>query len=297
MRIKPILAVVAVTAAIAFISIPKNKPATALCSVQAVGATLDKSTVYKTTLTQKKLSETEEYLIGVVAAEIPADYNIEALKAQAIAARTYAIRALENDSTLAYSSIGQAYISKEEMKKRWGNSFSHYYGKIKKAVKETEGIICLYNNEPILAAFCASSGGKTEESENVWTRDLPYLTTVDSPWDINSNSQSLTFTEKEITNLLGGIPEIQSRTEAGYVKSLTAGKKTYKGTEVRELLGLKSANFTVSHSKGNIIISTVGYGHGVGMSQIGAGAMAKEGSTCEEILTHYYSGISLGKIK
>ncbi len=301
MKIKPILgAAVILTAALGIIPHTGHNSIweTGACEVKTAGASLDSLIPYKSHLTDRQLNRMEEYLIGVVAAEMPASYDNEALKAQAVAARTYALRALETSPHTSYTAIGQAYISKEDMKKRWGSSYTSLYNKVKSAVTSTQGIIILYNNEPILAAFCASSNGTTEESGKVWSESLPYLTSVDSHWDTaDSNStQTLAFTEKEITDIFGGIPEVQARTRAGYVEAAMAGGKLYSGIDIRQKLNLKSASFVISQENSKVYFTTTGYGHGVGMSQVGAGGMAKEGNDFEEILLHYYKGTRLGKI-
>lgn len=294
MRIKPFLiAAIAVTAITGTVLSTDKTTATAFCSIAPGGASLDSLNIYKSSL---KKSSFEDYIIGVVAAEMPASYNSEALKAQAVASRTYALRALENAPSLSYSSIGQAYITENEMRSRWGSEYNTYYKKIKDAVSSTKGIIAVYEGKPILAAFCASSGGKTEESQNVWGQAMPYLIGVDSHWD-SKNTQTLSFTENELTSILGGIPEIQSLTQSGYVQSVFAGGRKLSGIEVRQRLGLKSANFYLSRSNGKVYVTTRGYGHGVGMSQTGANAMADEGCTFDEILSHYYPGTDLAKMQ
>ncbi len=306
MKIKPIFilalaAAVTVTAAIGILLPCKNTAlaVTAACGIETGGASIDNVNIYNTALSKNRLDSLEDYIVGVVAAEMPASYGDEALKAQAVAARTYALRALEANPSLSYSDIGQAYISRETMISRWGDSYDGFYGKIKNAVISTRGIIAVYNSKPILAAFCASSGGITEESQNVWGQSVPYLISVDSHWDSDSKdfTQTLTFTQSEITDLLGGIPEIQSRSQAGYVQTVYAGGEKLTGIQVRQLLGLKSADFQVSQSDNKIYITTKGYGHGVGMSQVGAAGMAKDGKAFNEILSHYYPGTELAKVK
>jgi stage II sporulation protein D len=181
------------------------------------------------------------------------------------------------------------------MQSRWGDSYTAYYNKIKAAVQATDGIIITYNNAPILAAFCASSGGTTEDSRNVWGEALPYLVSVDSSWDEQGKDFSTTtaLPLSSVVSILGGVPEIQTRTQAGYVQSAYAGGKYLTGIQIRQLLGLKSACFQVAVTGDTVYFTTKGYGHGVGMSQVGAGAMADSGSSFEEILAHYYPGTQL----
>lgn len=269
------------------------------CGLDTGGAILEEDKIYKTSLSKSRLEETEAYLVGVVAAEMPAAYPDEALKAQAVASRTYALRAIEADNSVVLEEIGQVYISEAEMKKRWGKSYSKWHSKVSNAVKSTRGIIAVYDDEPILAAFCASADGKTEDCANVWGQSLPYLVSVDSHWDSLSEDfeAHASFTEAEIENALGGIPEVQERTEAGYVKTVLAGGKELSGIEVRERLGLRSAAFEVVHTNGGFDVVTKGYGHGVGMSQIGAGKMAENGADFREILEHYYTGVEVARVK
>lgn len=253
--------------------------------------------------------EFEEYIKGVVAAEMPALFEKEALKAQAVSARTYAIRKRNetNRTDIPYD-IGQAYITVEQMKQKWGEHFDEYYNRISEAVEQTKGQIMVYDNEPILAVFHAESAGKTESAENVWQQQIPYLKSVDSSLDENApdfeKSVSFTYDEfiKRFDNRYGDIAlssqklpqqiKILSYTPAGYVQQIQIGNQTFTGREVRETLNLRSSNFTVQSQNNNIVFTTKGYGHGAGMSQYGAQFMAKEGKTYQQILQHYYTGIS-----
>lgn len=258
-----------------------------------------------------RFDELEEYVTGVVAAEMPASFNDEALKAQAVCARTYAIRYMEDSDSISVPyGIYQAYCTVDEMKAKWGENFDKYYSKVSGAVKATEGEIMIYNDEPVLAVFHSMSGGKTETSENIWGGEMDYLKSVDSSFDETSPGflssaefdadyikSKLTEAEPEITFGSGNILNITERTEAGYVKTVTAGNKVFTGKQIRELLGLRSANFTVEQANGKVIFTTKGFGHGAGMSQYGANHMAQNGSTYRDILNHYYSGIEIAKIK
>lgn len=254
-------------------------------------------------------NELEEYIKGVVAAEMPALFEKEALKAQAVSARTYAVRKMNeaNRTDVPYD-IGQAYITVEQMKQKWGEHFDEYYSRISQAVEQTKGQIMVYDNEPILAVFHAESAGKTESAENVWQQQIPYLKSVDSSLDENApdfeKSVSFTYDEfiKRFYNKYGDIAlnsqslphqiKILSYTPAGYVQQIQIGNRTFTGREVRETLSLRSSNFTVQSQNNTIIFTTKGYGHGAGMSQYGAQFMAKEGKTYQQILQHYYTGIS-----
>ena len=256
-----------------------------------------------------RTSEFEDYVKGVVAGEMPALFEKEALKAQAVSARTYAVRKMKemNSNSVPYD-IGQAYITVEEMKQKWGDNFTNYYNRISEAVDSTKGEIMIYDNEPILAVFHAESGGKTESAENVWQQEVPYLKSVDSSLDKNApnfeTSVSFTFDEliKRFSNRYGDLSlksetlaqqlKILSYTPAGYVQQMQVGSKILTGREVRETLSLRSSHFTVKIENNTVVFTTKGYGHGAGMSQYGAEFMAKEGKTYQQILQHYYTGIS-----
>lgn len=253
----------------------------------------------------------EEYIKGVVAAEMPALFEEEALKAQAIAARTYALKRMEEDSNISEEDIGQAYLSKEELKKQWGNNYNTYWNKISKAVNETKGLVMTYDDEMIDAVFHSTSAGYTESSENVWSKALPYLKAVDSHQDENAPGfiTRLDFKPKEVISKLQSIyndilftnaPLIQQlqiveRSEAGYILQIQVGNKMLTGKQVREALNLKSSNFTINQKGEDIVFTTRGYGHGAGMSQYGANYMAQEGKSYDEILKHYYQGIKITK--
>lgn len=254
----------------------------------------------------------EEYIKGVVGAEMPVLFDIEALKAQAVCARTYALREItamgqNTDVMPKPSDIGQAYKTKEELKSQWGENFDEYYSRIEKAVNDTAGEIMVYNDEPILAVFHSTSAGYTENSENIWQNALPYLKSVESSGDIyapqyeyekeisyndiknlfKSKYPDIVFTDEPLISQI----KINSVSSAGYITSATAGNVTMSGLDIRGVLGLRSASFTMKDTGNSIIFTTKGYGHGAGMSQYGAEAMAEEGSTYKEILEHYYSGI------
>ena len=252
----------------------------------------------------------EEYITGVVSAEMPASFETEALKAQAVAARTYAVNSgLSVDELI--KSDGQAYNTVEDMKEKWGENFDTYYQKIRSAVYDTKGEIAVYNDEPILAVFHAISGGKTETAENVWQKDLPYLKSVDSSEDekakefyaetemaqdkaaslLQQKYKGLKLTEGSLADQM----QILERTEAGYVSKIQIGNMVFTGRQVREALGLRSSNFTFEQRENDIIFKTKGYGHGAGMSQYGANYMAAEGKSYKEILEYYYSGIEIKK--
>lgn len=246
-------------------------------------------------------SELEEYVVGVVAAEMPAAFPEEALKAQAVAARTYQVRQMQaagRDNVLY--DVGQAYITPEEQRGKWGENYPFYASKIRKAVRETAGEIMVYEGEPILAAFHAQSAGRTEDALHVWNSPVPYLKSVDSREDKKApqNETTAAFSEKELEKKLGsGDLTILSRTDAGYVLQVQAGGTVFSGREVREKLHLRSTNFEIEEKDGEILFTVHGYGHGVGMSQYGASFLAEEGKNYREILRYYYQGIDFQKME
>jgi len=234
-------------------------------------------------------------VVGVVAAEMPASFPEEALKAQAVAARTYQVRQMQAAGTekVLYD-VGQAYIDTEDQKKKWGENYPFYASKIRKAVSETAGEIMVYEGEPILAAFHAQSAGRTENAIHAWNSEVPYLQSVDSSEDHKApqNEMTVIFSEQELKEKLGSANiSILSRTDAGYVKEVQSGERIFSGKEVREKLDLRSANFEIEKGDGKILFTTYGYGHGVGMSQYGASFLAEDGKNYHEILRHYYQGI------
>lgn len=267
----------------------------------------------------------EEYVVGVVAAEMPASFSIEALKAQAVAARTYVLKKIkeEDNKVKKYNSkadissdpsVHQAWVSDEEMKKRWGSwNYQNNKDKIIKAVEETKGVVILYNNVLIDPLYHASCGGcGTENSEEVWKNEVPYLRRVECNHEEGRKEDSLIFSRDDFERCFGTslnvVPTtsllnskkgivINDKSPTGRVKSLYVGGKLFSGWEVRSKLSLPSDRFAISLKGDNIVLETRGYGHGVGMCQYGAESLAKEGETYEEILCHYYMGVTLGKVK
>lgn len=248
----------------------------------------------------------DRYIARVVLAEMPASFEPEALKAQSVVARTYAEKASVtggkhgDGSVCTDSSCCQGYLTEEAHLEKGGSQES--VDKISRAVYETSGVVLTYDGELIEATYFSCSGGSTEDAAAVWGTDYPYLQSVSSPGEENavSYTQRLSFTPEEFQAALGrtltGTPEswftITTYTEGGGVRSMSIGGKTYAGTELRSLLGLRSTAFSVDVSASQITITTRGYGHRVGMSQYGADAMAVAGSSYEEILAHYYPGTS-----
>lgn len=249
----------------------------------------------------------ENYVIGVVAAEMPASFSYEALKAQAIASRTYAYYKMKNsnnDYDVIADVSNQAYIDETAMKDKWQEDFSLYYEKIKKAVNDTKNEIMTYDNEVIESFYFAMSNGYTEDVVNVFNEDLPYLESVESKWDNNNlnnyevNTQLSTeeFCKKLNITCNPLLINSQIYDDTGRTKEITINSTKFLGTDFRQLLGLRSADFEITVNDDVINIKTEGYGHGVGMSQYGANGMAKEGYNCYEILKYYYQGIEINKI-
>ena len=248
----------------------------------------------------------EEYLLGVVLAEMPADFETEALKAQAVVARTYTCKRMErskHEGAAVCMDPGccQGYRSPEEYREAGGKEAA--VEKVRRAVEDTDGLVLCYGGALIDATYFSCSGGSTEDAVAVWGQDVPYLQAVESPGeeDAPRYSDSVTFSAAELAGKLG----IENRgdpagwfsdvtyTDGGGVASITVRGKTFSGTGFRSKLALRSTAFSVAVEGKSITITTRGFGHRVGMSQYGAQAMAKEGSSCAEILAHYYTGAEL----
>lgn len=252
----------------------------------------------------------EEYLKGVLAAEMPASYEAEALKAQAISARTFIYKFLMTENKeqipqgadITDSTLQQVYKNQAELKEMWKNNYDKYLDKINQAVNETEGLVMTYNGELIDSSFFAISNGYTENSEDYWTSSLPYLRSVPSPWDKNSPDfiETKKFSTKEVESKMGvkvsSKIDVQ-RTSSNRVSSITINGKEITGVDVRKALNLRSTDFSIKVVGDNVEVTTKGYGHGVGMSQYGANSMAKEGKNHKEILEYYYKDINIENIK
>ena len=248
--------------------------------------------------------ELEEYIIGVVGAEMPASFNKEALKAQSVVARTYALKSIKNNKLLTSDNSTQNFKDNNELKQMWGSSYNTYYNKIKSAVLDTKGLYLSYNNDYVDAVYHSTSNGNTEDAVYVWGNSVPYLKSVSSEYDnTNQNyNNTITLTYNEISNKLKNSIDnntkfnIISRTSSNRVKEIEINGKTYSGVEFRKLLNLRSADFSIENNGANVVISTNGYGHGVGMSQYGANGMANNGGNYRDILLHYYTGVSIKNI-
>ena len=258
----------------------------------------------------------EEYLVGVVAGEMPAAFEPAALRAQAVAARTYALYRMASGSAAHPQAdvcgdpgCCQAWLPEEELARRWGGDCAVYHERIRSAVADTEGIVLTWEGEPILACFHASSPGRTESSRALWGRELPYLVSVDSPETpdtLPSLISTVTLTADELRSAVSAVrPEadFSAPPEAWVgervldvsrrVTSLRIGGEAIPGTEIRALFGLRSACFSLEWTGDGFAFTVQGSGHGAGMSQYGAQLLAREGYTWEQILSHYYPGTSL----
>lgn len=274
---------------------------------------------------EKKVREMplEQYVKEVVAAEMPAEFHMEALKAQAVAARTYTFARMkklysskedrhENADICTDFSHCQAWISKSDALKKWGTvSSERYWRKIESAVDETAGVIITFEGNIINPVFHSNSGGRTENAEEVWScSSVPYLKSVVSMGEENNPKYENTVTikikdfftklkeeypglklnEKKVTEEI----KILQYSEGGRVKNLRIGNTTIQGTDFRRIFALKSTNFSVQkEGSDSLKIATLGYGHGVGMSQWGANGLAASGASYEEILKYYYSGVNI----
>ena len=249
----------------------------------------------------------EEYVAGVVAGEMPITFETEALKAQAVAARSYVLKKIEQNYKNSYDVVdtvlNQVYLDDESLKNKWKDKYEERIQKIKKVVLDTKGEYLTYNGKVIEAFFFSTSSGLTENCEDVFIEALPYLRSVDSHYDEISPVYE---TEKvinyaEFCNKLGieNVPlnvNVTKTTSTGRIKNITINGVNFTGNQVTQKLGLRSNYFEIKQENDNIIVTTKGYGHGVGMSQYGANGMAKEGYTYKDILNHYYTNIQISKI-
>lgn len=256
----------------------------------------------------------EDYIFSVVAAEVPANFEVEAIKAQAVAAYSFALRrkAYNNSEKKDYDisadpKTDQSYISLKDARTGWGSKADEYEEKIRKAVKEVLGVAVLYKDEVALTLYHATSCGKTEAISDIFGGKADYLVSRDSVWDklaptyLSTEKKSLDDLKKlfSLTDYKGkaeNFIKITEKTKNGTIKRAELGGKEFSGEEIREKLSLKSMNFVVKASGENIIFTVYGYGHGVGMSQNGANYLAKQGYDYKEILKHYYKGVTIKKV-
>lgn len=241
----------------------------------------------------------EEYLVGVIAGEMPVSFELEALKAQAVASRTFVLsRNLSVDNTTS----SQVYLTDSQMKEKWGKQYQKNIEKCKKAIQETSYEVMTYQGQYISAMFFSSSNGKTVNCEDYFTGEVAYLKSVDSHWDLEidpTNKRTQTFNKKQLADIFNVSSvdiNITSYTKSGYVESVVVNDKTYTGRQIREMLGLASSSFQIELTKNGYKFITSGHGHGVGMSQYGAKAMAKENHDYKDILHHYYQNIEIRRI-
>lgn len=264
------------------------------------------------TVTEMSFSD---YLQGVLRAEMPASFQEDALRAQAVAARTYTYYKMSSGGNHGDTadictdhSCCQAFLGKDRAAENWGKNAERYEAKIENAVSATDGQVMLYGGAPILAVFHSSSAGETWNSGEVWAQDLPYLQSVSSPEGegVPNYYSTVELTEAEFREkFLAARPEADLSGPASgwirdpvmdgiHVESVTIGGVSVSGPSVRSVFGLRSASFTAEAGDGKITFYVTGYGHGVGLSQYGANAMAEAGSTWREILAHYYTGVTIG---
>ncbi|WP_027415192.1 stage II sporulation protein D [Aneurinibacillus terranovensis] len=257
----------------------------------------------------------EKYIEGVVAAEEPAEFELEALKAQALAARTYIVRRILGNNFndvpkgayVTDTVKHQVYYDDSQLRNNWGRDYSWKQQRVHQAVVETTNQILTYGNKPINATFFSTSNGYTESAEDYWGQKIPYLQSVAVPWDKDAphyeDTVSLPLYEFERklrinmaqAAMTGGSSwqHVLSYTPGKRVGKIRIGDKEYTGREIREKLGLYSTQFSFSIEKNNVIIHTKGYGHGVGMSQWGANGMAKQGKAADDIVRYFYRGVSV----
>lgn len=242
----------------------------------------------------------DDYLLGVVAGEMPASFEIEAIKAQVVASRTFVYsRLLSVDNT----TNTQVYLDDEKMKVSWNEHYEEYKEKVKEAIKETKGEIMTYQGECISALFYSSSNGKSENVENYFAGAAkPYLVSVDSHWDESYDPHFIKekeFSKASLKQMFNGSfnYQILSYYPSGRIQTIKINNQNYTGRQIREKLQLASSDFTIIEKDKSYVFKTKGSGHGVGLSQYGAQGMAKEGYSYQQILKHYYQGVVISKNK
>ena len=251
----------------------------------------------------------EEYVKGVLAGEMPTSFDLEALKAQAVAARSYVLKKMEQNKEKDYDVVdtvmNQVYLDDATLKEKWKDKYEEKNNKIKQAIVETKGEYMTYNNEVIEAFFFSTSTGKTENSGEVFQTQLPYLKSVDSAWDeevspVFSQDNNLSLEEFYQKLNIEYNPnlkiEITKTTSTGRIKELKINDHQFKANDIYQKLNLRSTFFDIKQKDNQVEITTKGYGHGVGMSQYGALAMAKKGYKYQDILKYYYQGVEIKKL-
>ena len=251
----------------------------------------------------------EEYVVGVVASEMPASFEIEALKAQSVASRTYVLKKIGNTKEQEYDVAdtvsNQVYLDDGQLREKWGDNYSKYISRVREAVNGTSMEYLEYDGEVIDAMFFSTSNGYTEDSGVVFQTSLPYLKSVESVWDEEVAKAFYTSTDMSLQEFYERLGleysgelkvEVLERSTSNRIVSLKINGIEFKGRDVYNKLGLRSCDFEFVLVGNNVEIKTKGYGHGVGMSQYGAHGMAKEGYSYKEILKHYYVGTELKKL-
>lgn len=251
----------------------------------------------------------EEYIVGVVSGEVPISFEMDALKAQAVAARSYVLKQLEYNKNKDYDVVdtvmNQVYLDSDQLKNRWGNDYESNLNKAKAAVLETKGEYLDCNGSVVEALFFSTSTGYTENSGEVFPTQQPYLKSVASLWDADVSpvfNDYFHFSLTDFYRLLGVeyrdnvYVEVISTTSTGRIKQIKINNKVFSGDQVQYLLGLRSTFFTITQNGNSVDINTKGFGHGVGMSQYGAEGMALNGYKYDEILKYYYQGVEIKKI-
>lgn len=300
----------------------RHAPSSAASSSAAQGETAQPVfKVFQTSAGQVQEVPAVDYICGVLAAEVPASYHEEALKAQAVAAFTYACHARENNlaNPQKNSGIGgadlsddsgtyEAYLPETAARVKWGKNFDSQWSRIHGAVEQVAGKVIVWQGRPIDAVFFSASAGRTEDSADVWGDSVPYLKSVDSSFDkyAPDYSSRKQFSRDEFASrvkakypaaVLGADPAkwllSVSRSQAGGVKRAALGGVSVDGSVLRSLFGLRSTNFTLAYRNGTFTFDVKGNGHGVGMSQYGAEYLAAHGKTWEQIISYYYTGVSI----
>jgi stage II sporulation protein D len=292
---------------------PTNEPAPQI----TLPISLDKQipiSVYRTESKRVEVHPIEEYIVGVVAGEMPANFELEALKAQALAARTYIIRRIvakdyadvPGGAYVTDTVKNQVFLDDRQRRANWGKDYQAKLKKVREAVLQTEGKILTYQGNPINATFFSASNGYTQDSEDYWGDVIPYLRRVKVPWDKNSPKYKLEMTiplndaEKRLGVQISQAASTSSnwykvidRSASDHIKKVEIGGKTFTGKEVREKLGLSSTAFDWKVEDGGLRVTTYGSGHDVGMSQWGAQGMALEGKKAEDIVKYFYKDVQI----
>ena len=251
----------------------------------------------------------EEYVVGAVGGEMPVSFSLEALKAQAVASRSYVLKKQENNKDGTYDVVdttsNQVYLDDDDLKEKWKDSYVSYINKVREAVNETSMEYLEYNGEIANTMFFSTSNGYTEDSQVVFSEDIPYLKSVDSKWDESISSSFNYEVEMSLDDFYKKLDlnydknlsiVLLDRSSSGRIISLKINGKLFTGREVYNKLKIRSTDFAIIQEGEKVKIKTKGFGHGVGMSQYGAFGMAKNGYKYNEILAHYYKGTNLKKL-